>query len=383
MLPRVRFRQHRANEMAHYAADCWDAEVRTSAYGWIEVVGHADRASFDLDMHSKATGIPLVAWSEFDAPVVTKKVEAVLNRAAIGKTFRADAPKIVQALEDLASHDPQQALAAQASTEGQVHVHAGGKDVSVTCGQDAIVHFREVESTIHGTNFMPRVIEPSFGIDRLLYCTLENAFYVRPSDEQRTVLGIPASLAPYKTCVTGISSNPQLVSTVAQLYREMCGKGVRCRIDDSTANIGRRYARIDEIGVPYIVTVDFESATDHCVTLRERDSCQQIRVPIRDIVGLVASLTREASDQFPPPPTGRACCRAYGFGSIELMKWRTMLLIAGMLRCGRARTAGSKLLGTLTEHLSIWTCTARLLAYRSLLGPSSTRLSSLRRWKQC
>ena len=56
-LPRVRFRQHRRNEMAHYAADCWDAEVRTSAYGWIEVVGHADRASYDLEMHSKATGM--------------------------------------------------------------------------------------------------------------------------------------------------------------------------------------------------------------------------------------------------------------------------------------------------------------------------------------
>ena len=56
-VPRVRFRQHRRNEMAHYAADCWDAEVRTSAYGWIEVVGHADRASYDLEMHSKATGM--------------------------------------------------------------------------------------------------------------------------------------------------------------------------------------------------------------------------------------------------------------------------------------------------------------------------------------
>jgi glycyl-tRNA synthetase len=46
--------------MAHYAADCWDAEVRTSAHGWVEVVGHADRACYDLECHSNATGIPLV-----------------------------------------------------------------------------------------------------------------------------------------------------------------------------------------------------------------------------------------------------------------------------------------------------------------------------------
>jgi hypothetical protein len=57
---------------------------------------------------------------------------------------------------------------------------------------------------------------------------------------------------------------------------------------------GRRYARIDEIGVPYVVTVDFDSAVDGCVTLRERDTCEQIRVPIRDVVGLVFRLTREA-----------------------------------------------------------------------------------------
>ncbi len=63
---------------------------------------------------------------------------------------------------------------------------------------------------------------------------------------------------------------------------------------------GRRYARIDEIGVPYVVTVDFDSAVDGCVTLRERDTCEQIRVPIRDVVGLVFRLTREAQGNHGP-----------------------------------------------------------------------------------
>lgn len=122
-------------------------------------------------------------------------------------------------------------------------VQVEGRDVTVECGAGTMVEFQEVESKEHGTNFVPRVIEPSFGIDRLLYCTLENAFYVRPTDEHRTVLGIPAALAPYKACVTGLSANPLLVSTVDHVYREMCGNGVRCRIDDSTANIGNSFSK--------------------------------------------------------------------------------------------------------------------------------------------
>lgn len=65
---RMRFRQHLQHEMAHYACDCWDAEVDTS-YGWIECVGLADRSAFDLDAHSKATNVDLNAFQKFDKPV--------------------------------------------------------------------------------------------------------------------------------------------------------------------------------------------------------------------------------------------------------------------------------------------------------------------------
>ncbi|VEL24470.1 unnamed protein product [Protopolystoma xenopodis] len=64
---RLRFRQHMANEMAHYACDCWDAECHTS-YGWIECVGCADRSCFDLNQHSRATGARLIAERHLDEP---------------------------------------------------------------------------------------------------------------------------------------------------------------------------------------------------------------------------------------------------------------------------------------------------------------------------
>lgn len=64
---RLRFRQHMNNEMAHYACDCWDAEILTS-YGWIECVGCADRSAYDLTQHTKATGVKLVAEKKLDEP---------------------------------------------------------------------------------------------------------------------------------------------------------------------------------------------------------------------------------------------------------------------------------------------------------------------------
>jgi glycyl-tRNA synthetase len=70
---------------------------------------------------------------------------------------------------------------------------------------------------------------------------------------------------------------------------------VSSRVDDSSVAIGRRYARMDEIGVPFIITVDFEHELDGKVTVRERDSCQQLRVPVHEVVELVVSLTRGLS----------------------------------------------------------------------------------------
>lgn len=80
----IRFRQHMANEMAHYACDCWDAEVETS-YGWIEIAGHADRSCFDLSRHSAKTKVDLKAAKTLKEPILQKQIKVVLNKKDIGK----------------------------------------------------------------------------------------------------------------------------------------------------------------------------------------------------------------------------------------------------------------------------------------------------------
>jgi glycyl-tRNA synthetase len=97
---RLRFRQHMANEMAHYAADCWDAEIQNS-YGWTECVGCADRAAYDLTVHSKETGHPLVVRQALKEPVITERLVAEFNKKALGKTFGKDAGVIQNIFAEL------------------------------------------------------------------------------------------------------------------------------------------------------------------------------------------------------------------------------------------------------------------------------------------
>jgi len=97
---RLRFRQHMSNEMAHYATDCWDAEIHNST-GWTECVGCADRAAYDLSVHSERTGQPLVVRQALKEPIVTEKEVAEWDKKNLGKLFKKDAGVIQKAVESL------------------------------------------------------------------------------------------------------------------------------------------------------------------------------------------------------------------------------------------------------------------------------------------
>ena len=98
---RLRFRQHMANEMAHYATDCWDAEIENSVGGWTECVGCADRAAYDLSVHSKRTGHPLIVREALDEPIITETESAEFNKKTMGKTFGKDSAVIQKIVGDM------------------------------------------------------------------------------------------------------------------------------------------------------------------------------------------------------------------------------------------------------------------------------------------
>lgn len=284
---KLRFRQHMSNEMAHYACDCWDAEC-LSSYGWIECVGCADRSAYDLTQHTKATGIRLAAEKKLPAPKQIEVVEAVANKAAIGKEFKKDAKAINDALTTLDSAALEQ-LQNQLDNDGEYVLSTANGEFKLT---SKLVSVKKTQKTVHVEEIIPSVIEPSFGLGRILYCILEHNFRMREGDEQRTYFSLPSSVAPMKCAVLPLSGNAEFQPFVRELSQELISVDVSHKVDDSSGSIGRRYARTDELGVPYAVTVDFDTIKEpHTVTLRERDNMGQVRLLLSEVPTVVRDLS--------------------------------------------------------------------------------------------
>ncbi|MFP3879352.1 MAG: glycine--tRNA ligase [Dehalococcoidia bacterium] len=147
--------------------------------------------------------------------------------------------------------------------------------------------------------YVPYVIEPSAGVDRSVLALLIDAYDEEEVEgEKRTVLHLHPSLAPFKVAVLPLSRNEKLTPLAKEVFKQLCPNFVT-DYDDSQS-IGRRYRRQDEIGTPFCVTVDFESLEDRQVTIRDRDSLAQIRVPVAELnKALEAKLKGETFDASP------------------------------------------------------------------------------------
>lgn len=284
---RLRFRQHMSNEMAHYACDCWDAEL-LSSYGWIECVGCADRSAFDLMNHTRATGVKLCAEKKLPEPRIEDIVELVLNKGPIGKSFKQDAKVVTDLLGALVA-DQIENLELTMKEKGIYDAVVGDKTFCIT--KDMISKVKRFQRKVHVEEVIPSVIEPSFGIGRIMYCLLEHNFIVREGDEQRTYFCLPPLVAPIKCSVLPLSNNPDFNPIVKELSAKLTEAEVSHKVDDSSGSIGRRYARTDEIAVPFGITVDFDSLKTNTVTLRERDSTGQVRIPLSDVPQVVRNLS--------------------------------------------------------------------------------------------
>ncbi|GJQ70276.1 Aats-gly [Trypoxylus dichotomus] len=284
---KLRFRQHMSNEMAHYAQDCWDAECLTS-YGWIECVGCADRSAYDLSQHTKSTGIRLAAEKKLAEPKTVDVVEAVPNKAAIGKAFKKDAKLITDALAAL-NIDDIESIEKKLEVDGSCDLNTGDK--AFTLKKD-MLEIKRYKKTVHVEDIIPSVIEPSFGVGRVMYAIFEHNFKTRENDEQRTYLSLPALVAPIKCSVLPLSSNPEFQPFIKQLSVALTRVDVSHKVDDSSGSIGRRYARTDEIAIPYGITIDFDTLKEpYSATLRERDSMGQVRIALDEIAQVVHDLS--------------------------------------------------------------------------------------------
>jgi glycyl-tRNA synthetase len=138
-----------------------------------------------------------------------------------------------------------------------------------------------------GARLVPHVIEPSFGVERLIMAVLVSSYVKEESG--RVYLNLPAVAAPVKVLVSPLLKNkPELVETARGVYEDLKKAiGGGAVMWDDSGNIGKRYAKADEIGVPYCVVVDFESLEGQDVTVRERNTTEQRRVKISELAGYV------------------------------------------------------------------------------------------------
>ncbi|GAA5970134.1 hypothetical protein JCM11641_000281 [Rhodosporidiobolus odoratus] len=282
---RLRFRQHMSNEMAHYAADCWDAEIETS-YGWIECVGCADRSAYDLTVHSNKTQNKMVVRQPLKEVRIVERNVAAIDKKAFGPLFKKEAKPIEEAI--MALDEAQLEAAAKELKENQsATVKANGQEYQVPANvlTVTLTTFRE-----QVREFVPNVIEPSFGIGRIFYALLEHSYWARAEDVNRSVLSLPPSVAPIKCLIVPLSSNAEFKPLVSKVSHKLRSLGIASRVDDSNASIGKRYARNDELGTPYGVTLDFASVKNNTMTLRERDTTLQLIGKVDEVIQLVSEL---------------------------------------------------------------------------------------------
>ena len=285
---KMRFRQHMANEMAHYAADCWDCEL-LSSYGWIECVGCADRSAYDLTVHMNKTGAPLVVRQTRAQPIVVEEYEVELNKKKLGPTFRKDA-KAVESAVDALTQDVREKLSLDMEKDGKISISTPGVGSGTTELDKDILTIEKRKRTEHTREYTPNVIEPSFGIGRILYSLMEQVFWTREGDEARGVLSFPPLVAPTKVLLVPLSNNHDFKPVLQKLTAKLRRLGVSNKIDNSSASIGKRYSRNDELGTPLGITVDFQTLKDKSITLRDRDTTKQVRASEDEICTAIKSL---------------------------------------------------------------------------------------------
>ena len=261
-------------EKAHYSNQSFDQEVYVERWGWVEVSGHAYRTDYDLSSHMKASGVDLNVYKEYATPIETEELVAKPVMAKLGPVFKGEAAKVSELLGKANVSEMEDSL----KKNGYFML-----DDYKILPEYVTVAKRKV--TIRGKRFVPHVIEPSFGVDRLLYVALEYAYGVK---DDRVVLSFPKDISPVQIGVYPLMSKDGLLEKAQKVRRMLADAGFQVEFDEA-GSIGRRYARADEAGVPLGVTVDYETLSENTVTVRDRESWQQVRAPVKDLAELMQS----------------------------------------------------------------------------------------------
>jgi len=261
-------------ERAHYSIQGFDQEVHLDRWGWVEVSGHNYRTDYDLKRHMEFSGVDMRAFKEYEKPLTTEAVTVKPVMSKIGPAFKEEASRVVKLLS---ATDPRE-LEVSFKRQGYHMVES----FKILPEHVEITHKRVKEK---GRRFVPHVVEPSFGSDRLFYVTIEYAYTTR---EGRALLSLPRDLAPVQLGVYPLVNKDGLPEKARQVYQMLTNEGFTVEYDEA-GSIGRRYARADEVGTPLGVTIDYQTLRDETVTIRDRDTWKQVRNEIEKLPALLGA----------------------------------------------------------------------------------------------
>ncbi|KMV65333.1 glycyl-tRNA synthetase [Encephalitozoon cuniculi EcunIII-L] len=280
----LRFRQHKKDEMAHYAKGCWDAEIYTS-YGWIECVGIADRACYDLSCHEDGSKVDLRCKRRLAEPKEIEEWVLKLDKKEWGAKLRDRFSVLMETVNGLSQKYIEKNVVSIGENRNRLSVKFDEYTINIECSR--------VKKKVFVENVIPDVIEPSFGIGRILYALIEHSFYLR--EDSRPVFRFKPAIAPVQCAIGYLIHFDEFNEHILNIKKFLTDNGLVVHVNERSCSIGRKYSSCDELGIPFFITFDPDFLKDRMVTIRERDSMQQIRVDVEKCPSIVLEYIRGQS----------------------------------------------------------------------------------------
>lgn len=262
------------HERAHYSTQTFDHLVYTERFGWIEVSGHAYRGDYDLRRHGVYSGEELILDRRLEQPRIVEERRLYPNPGKIREVYGDRVGEVIRRIDE-----NRDALLEGLTSADMVKLG----DITVT--RDMVI-VRSEKRKVEVEHYVPHVVEPSFGIDRIVYVALE---YAVRMESGRNFLAFPPEIAPLKVAVLPIVRRDVYIGIARDIFRSLSMAGIRAAYDDD-GSIGHRYLKFDEVGTPLAITVDERTPRDGTVTVRDRDTRIQIRIPVDKAVDIVRAV---------------------------------------------------------------------------------------------
>jgi glycyl-tRNA synthetase len=248
-----------------------------------------------LDKHQAASKVEFKAARPLAEPIEETSTIATLDNKIVGKEFKKD-QSLVKGFFENADEETRASLMAKFEEGKTCTIEVDGKEFVLN---EKHIAFKKETKTLREEKYTPWVIEPAFGIGRIVYCIFEHAFKERErpadfkkGDSERHYFDFSPLVAPLKCVVLPLINHAGLNAKTAELKKILVRAGVSSKVDDSGVSVGKRYARTDECGIPFALTVDFTTLEDSSVTIRILDQMTQVRIPMSEVVSTVTSLTQ-------------------------------------------------------------------------------------------